>query len=81
MSDDCMGCRHPGVYSHATYCPESIVKELRQRCADAEARAEAAERDAARRLELLLEAEPFIGWGSRPDGLIERINAEREGKR
>ena len=30
MTDDCMGCRKPGQYSHAAYCPESRVEELRR---------------------------------------------------
>ena len=35
MTADCMGCRKPG-YSHAAYCPESRVEELRERLDDAE---------------------------------------------
>ena len=35
MTDDCMGCREPGD-SHAAYCPESRVEDLRKRLADSE---------------------------------------------
>ena len=35
MTDDCMGCREPG-YSHAAYCPESRVEDLRKQLADSE---------------------------------------------
>lgn len=35
MTDGCMGCRVPG-YSHAAYCPEGRVEELRSRLAEAE---------------------------------------------
>ena len=35
MTDDCMGCRNPG-YSHAAYCPESRVEDLRKQLADSE---------------------------------------------
>lgn len=32
MTDGCMGCRVPG-YSHAAYCPEGRVEDLRSRLA------------------------------------------------
>lgn len=35
MTDDCMGCRVPG-YSHAAYCPEGRVEDLRSRLASVE---------------------------------------------
>lgn len=35
MTDGCMGCRVPG-YSHAAYCPEGRVEDLRSRLAEAE---------------------------------------------
>lgn len=35
MTDGCMGCRVPG-YSHAAYCPEGRVEDLRSRLADYE---------------------------------------------
>ena len=56
MTDDCMGCREPG-YSHAAYCPESRVEDLRKRLTEAEHDIARAMENHTRDLARLAEAE------------------------